>query len=69
MIQNVGVAQGAARHGDIKEMQKNQPKTAPSREGGESKVEKIRAMIEKGEYQVDLRAVAEKMAEQLRPGE
>ncbi len=66
MINNI-TSQNAVNTGELQVAKKNRAAVLSNRVGEENKVEKLRAMIESGEYRIDLRAVAEKMAEQLRP--
>ncbi len=48
------------------EATKNTQKTSNvNRQGDTSKVEQIKAEIEKGEYRVDLQALAEKIADEI----
>lgn len=42
-----------------------QKATNVSKQGDTSKIERIKAEIEKGEYQIDLQALAEKIADEL----
>jgi len=65
MISQVG--QGAIRNtyqeNEVKETSKR-PSTV-DKQGDTSKVEQLKSSIENGEYQLDLKALAEKIAEEI----
>ncbi len=57
-----GTAAGSLYQDATKNTQKS---TTVSKQGDTSKIEQIKAEIEKGEYRIDLQALAEKIADEL----
>ncbi|WP_457595832.1 flagellar biosynthesis anti-sigma factor FlgM [Hydrogenimonas sp.] len=68
MIRNVGAQNGNAIYNEMKknEMQDMQNVQQQATEK-QSRVDELKRQIVNGEYQIDLRATAEKMAQELKP--
>ncbi len=67
MISNVNASVVRNTYQNSETQQKNDKKEAAtvSKQGDMSKIDQIKESIEKGEYQVNLQALAEKIADEL----
>ncbi len=68
MIRNVGSQSGNAMVNDMKNNElKNNQQIEKNAMQKQSRVDELKKQIQNGEYQIDIRATAEKMAQELKP--
>ena len=62
---NSSMIRGAYQNSETQQKNEKKEVATVSKQGDMSKIDRIKESIEKGEYQVDLQALAEKIADDL----
>ncbi len=62
---NSSLIKGAYQEASLKTKEQDKPVQSVTKQGDTSRIEELKASIEKGEYRVDIEALAKRIAQEL----